>query len=719
MKSSISSRKLRHLIGFSLAAVSPILSAADPLPDEQQKLEIMEVTGQKSNAYLAEQSRSSTKLDLSLQETPQSVTVLTRAQLDDFALHSIKDALEATPGVFVQNVETDRTYYTARGFDITNFQIDGLGMPLINGNTHGDLDTALYERIEVVRGANGLMTGVGNPSATINLVRKRPTEALQGSISGSYGSWDRGRLDADFSGSLSNNLRGRLVVAKTEGESYLDRYEQEKNIAYGVIEADLPTGAVLTLGLSHLENNSDGNLWGALPLFYTDGSPTNYDRSTSTSADWSYWNVEEKRGFIEVVQPLSDSWSMTLVYNQNKTDEDSELFYVYGTPEPETEAGLLGYASEYDLDSEDKTFDLYADGRFNLAGREHQLVLGASWAELSYTDVSLYDYSSGHGFPVIPNLKAWDGDTPRPVFAEGETGSDVSDEQRSVYATARFNLLDGLYLITGGRWNDWESEGISYDFPQNTEESKFIPYLGVTYDINDQVTVYSSYTENFVAQTELDADGQRLDPREGESLEVGVKASLISDRLLLSGAIFKVEQHNMPACAAANCFEPDSPYAPSSAESQGIELSLTGELADGWHASLGYTWKDLEADESQADSHIEEFTPEQLLRASTSYRFNSLPALSIGAQLDWQDEIFRTQDAVVAEGYPNAGEPIVTRQKAYALLDLMASYEFSDNLSLSLNIKNATDEKYLNSLYWAQGYYGAERSYLATLSWKL
>lgn len=719
MNSAFSKFKLRHLIGFSLAAASPLLSAADNPTKQQQKLEIMEVTGQKSSAYLAEQSRSSTKLDLSLQETPQSITVLTRTQLDDFALHSIKDALEASPGIFVQNVETDRTYYTARGFDITNFQIDGLGMPLINSNSHGDLDTALYERIEVVRGANGLMTGTGNPSASVNLVRKRPTEDFRGTVSGSYGSWDRARLDADFSGSLSDNIRGRLVLAKADGESYLDRYEQNKNIAYGVVEADLPGGALLTLGLSHHQSNSDGNLWGALPLFYTDGSPTDYDRSTSTSADWSYWNVEDTRGFIELTQPLSNSWNLTLVYNQNKTDEDSELLYVYGTPDRETEAGLMGWASEYDLDSEDKTFDLYADGRFSLAGREHQLVLGASWAALSYTDVSLYDYSTGNGFPEIPNLKTWDGDTPRPVFTEGETGSDVTDEQRSVYATARFNLMDGFYLITGGRWNDWESSGISYDFPQDTNETKFIPYLGVTYDINDQVTLYSSYTENFVAQTELDAEGQRLDPLEGKSLEAGVKASLMADRLLMTGAIFQVEQNNMPACIAENCFAADSAYAPSSAESQGIEVSLTGELAQGWHASLGYTWMDLEADQNQGDSHIEEFTPEQLLRASTTYRFSDLPQLSVGAQLDWQDNIFRTQDAVVAEGYPNAGAPIVTRQDAYALVDLMASYELSENLSLSLNIKNVTDEKYINSLYWAQGYYGAPRSYLATLSWKL
>jgi outer membrane receptor for ferric coprogen and ferric-rhodotorulic acid len=115
------------------------------------------------------------RLDLSIIEIPQSVSVITSAQMQDFQLKNINAALDSATGVNVQRIETDRTYYTARGFDITNFQIDGVGLPLTSGNNHADEDTAIYERIEVIRGANGLMTGVGNPSATVNFIRKRPT----------------------------------------------------------------------------------------------------------------------------------------------------------------------------------------------------------------------------------------------------------------------------------------------------------------------------------------------------------------------------------------------------------------------------------------------------------------------------------------------------------------------------------------------------------------
>jgi outer membrane receptor for ferric coprogen and ferric-rhodotorulic acid len=128
-----------------------------------------------TNAYTRGSANTSTRMDLSLRETPQSVSVMTRTQMDDFNLNDINAVLDNTPGVKVERVETDRFYYTSRGFDITNFQIDGVGIRLPDGNVSGGIDTAIYDRVEVVRGANGLMAGAGNPSATVNLIRKRPT----------------------------------------------------------------------------------------------------------------------------------------------------------------------------------------------------------------------------------------------------------------------------------------------------------------------------------------------------------------------------------------------------------------------------------------------------------------------------------------------------------------------------------------------------------------
>src|SRR5690606_26221848 len=118
-------------------------------------------------------SRGALVLPMSLFDTPQSVSVVNAEFIRDFGLTDVNRVLEQITGVNVERVETDRTYYNARGFDIKSMQVDGIGLPF-NWNVVGALDTYLYDKVEVIRGANGLLTGVGSPSGTINYLRKRP-----------------------------------------------------------------------------------------------------------------------------------------------------------------------------------------------------------------------------------------------------------------------------------------------------------------------------------------------------------------------------------------------------------------------------------------------------------------------------------------------------------------------------------------------------------------
>ncbi len=193
--------------------------------------------------------------------------MITRKQMDDFGEVDVNDVLEGTTGVTVESVETDRTYYTSRGFDINNFQYDGVGLPAVYDNVQGDLDTAFYDRIEVLRGANGLMTGTGNPSATINFIRKRPTAETRAAVAVTGGSWDNRRVVGDLSGSLtdSGKVRGRVVAGYQERDSWLDRYSQQKQMFYGVLEADLTASTLLTLGHATQTSDTDSPLWGPCP----------------------------------------------------------------------------------------------------------------------------------------------------------------------------------------------------------------------------------------------------------------------------------------------------------------------------------------------------------------------------------------------------------------------------------------------------------------------
>jgi len=177
-------------------------------------------------------SAGATGLDLSLRETPQSVTIVTAAQIKEFALTDANQLLATIPGINVEADETDRTYYNSRGFDILNFQVDGVGQPLDWGLQVGALDTALFERIDAIRGATGMLTGTGNPSAVINYIRKRPTKTFQADVTASYGSWDNARLTADVSGPLNEDgtVAGRFVYARTVSDSYLDYYSTDRSV---------------------------------------------------------------------------------------------------------------------------------------------------------------------------------------------------------------------------------------------------------------------------------------------------------------------------------------------------------------------------------------------------------------------------------------------------------------------------------------------------------
>jgi len=683
---------------------------------QTEAIEEVIVTGQEQQGpYLAGQSSTATKLDLSVMETPQSVTVITRERMDDFGLRNINDVLDNTTGVKVERVETDRTYYTARGFDITNFRVDGLGLPLISGNTHGDLDTAIYERVEVVRGAAGLMSGVGNPSATVNLIRKRPTEDFQASVKGLVGSWDNARVDADVSGSMTDSVRGRVVLAKQDRESYLDRYELEKDVVYGVLEMDVTDTSLLTLGYSMQDSNASGNMWGSLPLYYTDGTQTDFSASTSTSADWSFWDAKNTDIFVEFSQELAERWNLKLAYTRIETEEDSELFYVYGTPDKDTGLGLFGYASAYELERDQDIADIYVNGSFDLGGREHEVVFGYNWSKSEYTDSSLYDYTTGNGFPVMPDLNDWDGNTPRPTFADlpplttpEDNGSDAEDKETAFYAAGRFNVLDGLSVITGARLSNWDSSGYSYGGDRESSyNDELVPYLGVVYDIAGKASVYGSYTEIFNPQTETDINRNLLGPVEGESREIGVKSAFFNENLIATFAVFDTKQKNV-AVAEGAFLNGDIYYSSADGvESDGYEIELVGEILPGLNTSFGFTQVNIDGDET-----IEDFTPEKLVRWSTVYNIPSLEALKIGASVNWQDDTSRVQvrDA-------NDNPLVTTKQDSYALIDLLASYQFNEHLNVAMNLKNITDEKYLNSLYWGQSYYGAPRSVEVSATW--
>jgi outer membrane receptor for ferric coprogen and ferric-rhodotorulic acid len=667
-----------------------------------------------TGAAAAQQSSSATGLPLTLIETPQAVTVTGQQQIRDFALTNVNDLLDQVPGVNVERAETDRTQYDSRGFTITNFQVDGIGLPLLSdGIEFGSLDTILWDRVETVRGANGMMTGVGNPSATINYVRKRPTPSFQASATGYLGAFDDRRIEGDVSGPLnrSGTVQARLIGAYENSDSYLDYYKVKRTVIGGLVSWDITPTLKATAGYSRQQNDADGNIWGALPLVYSDGSQISYRRSASTAAPWTYWNTRNQSAFAELRYDLGEDWSVKGVYTFNRIAYKAKLLYADGTPDPVTGLGIQGVTGLYPTDYKQDLYDLYASGPFQLFGRQHDVAFGASYGRSSgreyegFSD-TVIDYPSVDqvGSVTLPEPT----DYPNPILQ-----TRLIDHLTRVYGAVHWNLTDRLNGITGFAATWLKTTGYSYDVDSGRKNSKVTPYVGALYDITSHIKLYASYTGIFNPQSQVSIANQRLAPATGTSIEGGVKGQWLDGRLYTTAALFRAKQKNLAEYAGD--FEPgdDGPiggsyYTGQTTISKGFEIEVAGKVTSNWALNGGYTGFSLKA---PGGDRVFPYIPNRTLKLSTTYSFPELGDLKIGGDVRWQDSTSIDSGVAGADGNDTS-----IRQRHYAVVDLMASIKIVDHVTAALNLRNVTNKKYLNSLAWNQAYYAEPRTVLGSLS---
>ncbi|MEZ5704883.1 MAG: TonB-dependent siderophore receptor [Burkholderiaceae bacterium] len=691
------------LLGLTDAARAQSATTTTPATLEAVvvRAEAVSAPTEQSPAFGAPVSSSATGLDLRLRETPQSISVTSQAQMQAFGLNEVRTLLSAVTGVQVEKVETDRTYFSSRGFDITNFQEDGIGLPFASGLLNGDMDTAIYDRVEVLRGANGLLSSTGNPSATVNFVRKRPTTQFQASVGLTLGSWNLRRVDADLAGPLnaSGSVRGRLVVADEDKDSYLDRYQAGKKVASGVLEADLGDATVLTVGHAVQKNRPQGLMWGALPLYYSDGTAIDYDSAASSAPAWTRWDTDDSRSFAELLHDLGGGWTTKASLIHRRIRSDTAMLYIYGTPERDTGTGLFSWPSTYEHQERQTIADVQVKGPFELGGRQHQAVIGLMAGRNKVDMASSYDELD----EALTLQEVLDGSFARPAFDKGVSAfGHRIDKRHTAYGVGKFALTDDLQLIAGLNVTRARREGVEYGSAQNFSATKTQPFAGLVHDLHPNLSAYGSVASIFNPQTELGVDGTVLDPIEGRTTELGLKFESTDKRLNGSVAVFRTKQDNTAEYAGfANGI---SYYRGVNATASGFEAEIAGTVAPGWQLSAGYAQQRIKGEDGQ---NARTFVPRQTLRLSSTVAIDAVPGLELGASVKWQSAISRDQ-----------GGGITSHQDAYALVDLMARYTFNPHWNLTANLRNATDEKHLNSLLWDQNYYGDPRNVSVTLNWR-
>jgi outer membrane receptor for ferric coprogen and ferric-rhodotorulic acid len=692
------------LLFASVVTAWPAAHAADDLtlPEMQIQDTAVQDDGQ-SVGYQGKPSSSTTKLGLTNKQTPQAITTITRAQMNDFKMNGVKDALRSAPSVTVEQSESDRTEFTSRGFDIGSFEYDGMGMPFAQTIMIGDLDMAEFEQIDVLHGANGLMSGTGNPSATVNFIRKRPTRDFQAQIDTSVGSWDSRRVQADVSGPLTEtgNVRGRFIYAHDKGNSWMDRYSHEKNVAAGLLAFDLSDADTFTVGFTQHNSDSNGSTWGNLPLIDANNNPIHYSsRSSNVGQPWTYWNMHTQRAFGEWKHDFGNGWNATLTGTGITEYQDTNMLYVSSVTGDDASA----FAAHTTSKAHQLLGEAKVSGPFSLFGRDHELTFGAAYGR-THQKAREYDaFESGYFNTSFAGILAGNSISPQFPFTRDSNTQNFTDRQKSLFAGARFSLAEDLHWIAGARMLSADGTGESYGTDHSQREhGKVTPYTGLVYDLTPQWSVYTSWTEIFNPQYgTVGVDGKVLAPLEGKSLEAGVKGSVMDDRLNLTAAVFKTHQSNV---ASADYIEVGSQfrYFTEDYESHGVELEASGEALPGLDLLAGYTYVHIENDDGD---RARRYVPAHALRGMASYRLPGLPQARIGTRVSWQSGIQNDTYSVI-------------RQNAYALVDLMTSYDIDSNWSTALNFNNITDRKYLTSLYsGTASNYGAPRNLTASLTWR-
>ncbi|WP_437879888.1 TonB-dependent siderophore receptor [Pseudomonas sp. LRF_L74] len=656
-------------------------------------------------------SGTATRLPMTAKETPQSLTVVTRQQIDDTAVTSMGELLSYVPGIAGVSYNSENTDYFVRGFALNNISVDGY-TDRANGDFGGEeqqaLDTVQFDRVEVIKGAAGLLKGEGNPSASVNAIRKRPTRNFQGYATLQGGSYDFYRLEADVGGPLNDDgsIRGRIAAADQQNHTFQDNYAKKRQSVYGVLDWDLMPSTTLSLTADYQKSETDSPLfWSSLPAFYSDGTRLKRSRSFSTAPRWARHDIEQYNVGAELEHRFDNGWTAQLQYRHH----GAESVGIYGTPsgvnaQTQNITGAGSINTQPTTRSND--WELHANGPFTLFGREHELSIGATY----YRDnVETTQYRSTYG-----NVTGISVDDlyylPEPTWNLSNP-SHREYRSSSSYLASRWNIADPLKLILGARLDAIKQNNVvsAYWGNQTTKYSDsdiLIPYAGLVYEITPEISTYVSYTEIFRPQANMfDASDSPLEPRTGDNIEAGVKMAFFDERLNTSLAVYKVRERNV-----ANETEEISPVTGGNVytliggvETQGVELEVSGEVLPGWQVSGGYTYNHIETSTGEKS---QPWVPNKTFKLFTSYRLpGAWNRLTVGGGVRWQGSIYYGEGATRLE------------QDSYELVDLMARYQISNNLTASLNVRNVFDKHYIIP-QWGRIAYGEPTNMVATLNYK-
>lgn len=738
-KSGLTARTLCRYCVFlwSVTAGLPVVSAQAATMDDSQKkkpqqqqakendvpasVESLVVWGENNKKATTDgtgsyvvKAVSMSKMLLRLDEIPQSVSVLSRQQMRDQNLNTVDDALKQVPGVNVNLYGDGTAGMSSRGYALTP-QFDGV--PSTGGlQMSQQFDVAIYDRLEVLRGPNGMFQGSAPPGGSVNFVRKRPLDQFkaQGSFSG--GSWDTFHADADVTGPLTESKRvtGRLVMAGTDRNFFYQKAHDRRWTVYADIDVHITDHTILSMSATGQKN--DTTRFMGLPRA-ANGSDLHLSRNSFVGADWGHTTSPMYELGGELEHRFGAGWRARLTGRHRDTDTSMHYTYINSAVTAQKKANFV--VSNSLIRDQYDGVDLYFTGPVHLLGRKHDLVIGGN-----YDSDVMTDGGASQNSRVNTGLAGLDIFTP---VISSDIQPDITTmyreptRQAGIYGSVRIELLQSLHLLMGGRisFYQYKYKNISTNTPYViSQKSNAVPtpYLGLVWNIVPNVSAYVSFTDTFTPQSAFGPSG-RLKPDLGQQIEGGLKGNFFHRNLSVTLAGYRVIERNKaiedgsldPICGRTGtsvCYR-----AAGKVRSQGMEAEMIGRILPGWDINASYTYNDnvilKDSSSSLEGLAYAPNSPKHLFKLWTHYRFaapgQTRNVWSIGGGVTAQSSTFGTTRTVT--------------QKSYVVANAQIGYQLRPELNITLNANNISNTRYyqrLGNIYY-YNYYGEPRNFMATV----
>lgn len=655
---------------------------------EMNVFDRMDPSSPLSTLYKVPDASTATKTNTPIIETPMAIQVVPKSVLGDQQAFSLEEALNNVSGVFPAQGFNSYDTFILRGFKTFDHFRNGFRLQTGLLATTGNRETANLERIEVLKGPASILFGRVEPGGIVNLVTKKPQAKPYFSMQQQIGSYDLYRTTVDATGSLNqdDSLLYRLNVAYEDKGSFRQFVNSDHFFVAPVLQWRISDRTQMTLELDH--KNGSSTLDYGVPAI--GDRPADLPVGRNLGAAFSEIEVEETIVGFNWSHAFNENWEVKHLSNYYDSLENDNVLVSAGLQADNRTLDRIYFALR-DNEVTSYNTNLYLTGKVETFGVKHTVLFGGDYLYLKSESLAIGSSD------VIPSVDIFN---PAPFDSVPVRDRSLDFEVGSKQKAFGFSFQDqielphNVHFLAGFRYDNAKLES-GRATTVETQQDKISPRFGLLWRPVKEVSFYGNYVENFGlpnAFNSVAVNGVPLEAETAQQFEAGIKTELLDGRLSATLAWFQLTKQNVstpnsdPALAALGFIEQTG-----EAQSEGVELDITGELLPGWKLIANYAYTDTEITKSNDGNQGNQLlnVPMHAGKIWTTYAFQNKPL-----------EGLKFGGGVTLRGESEGNNENDFQLPGYALFDLMTSYTMNvgkSRVTAQLNAKNLFDKKYFPS----------------------